>query len=116
GTAMASREIAMTKPVLPESLSALSADEFKQLGDAVRAYAKHIVESGGSVEDVDEATTMYQAILAERKSRTEADAKRAALASSLDDEDEDAGEEMEETEEADAEGADAAETETAAVV
>lgn len=108
----------MTKPVLPESLSALSAEEFKTLGDAVRAYAKTIVEagSGASVADVDEATAMYQAILAERTTRTEAAGKRAALASSLDDEDEEDDETEADEAEDDTEEVEAEEAETAAVV
>ncbi len=79
----------MGKPVLPESLSSLSVDEFKELSATVRAYAKTIVEAtaASSAEDIAEATAMYQSILAERTTRTAAETSRQALASSLDEDD-----------------------------
>jgi hypothetical protein len=88
---------------MPENISALSADELKELSAAVRAYAKGIVEAtpAAAPDDIAEATTMYQSVLAERKLRGAAEESRQALASSLDEDDEDETEdEAEEAEEA----------------
>jgi len=97
----------MGKPQMPENISALSADELKELSAAVRAYAKGIVEASpaASADDIAEATTMYNAVLAERKLRGAAEESRQALASSLDEDDED------ETEEVDAEDTETEEVE-----
>lgn len=73
------------KPTMPENLSELSPEEFTTLRTEIRAYAKSITESvpPASIEDIEEASAMYKAVLAERTARTDADTKRAELASSL---------------------------------
>jgi hypothetical protein len=87
------------KPTMPENLSELPAEEFKTLCTDIRAYAKSITESvpQANISDIEDAAAMYKTILAERATRADADSKRAALASSIE---EDADEDDEDIEDA----------------
>lgn len=79
---------------LPENLSALSADELDALVTEVRAYARTVAEATPAVAaDITEARDAFNAVMAERTSRTETEAARVALASDLDEGDEDDAEE-----------------------
>jgi len=73
---------------LPEDVTALSAAELDALITEVRTYARGVAEaSPASAEAIAEASAAFNAVLGEKNARAATEVSRAALASSLEEED-----------------------------
>lgn len=88
---------------LPENIPALSSADLDALMAEVRTYARGVAEATPVVAaDVAEASAAFSAVQAEKASRTATESARLALASSLDEDEEEVEEDEPEAEEVEA--------------